>query len=102
EERFKEIQEAYEVLSDPEKRRQYDLFGTVGTVPTAPTGYDPFTDLFRMVDEFFGFHEPTRTYRRATRSERGEDVEAMLILSLEEAFKGGEKELEVEVWGKLS
>ncbi|MCS7192045.1 MAG: J domain-containing protein, partial [Armatimonadetes bacterium] len=85
-----------EVLSDPEKRRQYDLFGTVGEVPV-PTGvgFDPFDDLMRMVDEFFGFGSTTTRYR--TRTERGEDVEAVLEITLEEAFQGGEKEVEAEV-----
>ncbi len=95
EERFKEVNEAYGVLSDPEKRARYDRFGHEGLGNLG--GFRDYTvdfaDLFDELFEQFGFSTGRRT-RRTPR--RGRDLQMPLKLAFEEAVFGVEKEIAFE------
>jgi molecular chaperone DnaJ len=107
--RFKAINEAYEVLSDPSKRRNYDQFGHAGVEPGGGSGADfgfaggmgGFGDIFDM---FFG--SGGREYgRAASGAERGSDLRYDLEITLEEAAFGAEKTVPIarlETCGRCS
>ncbi len=93
-ERFKEINEAYEVLSDADKRAAYDRFGHAGVQGAGMGGFTDFSgfdDVFDFVEQFMGGFG-TRTRRRGPR--RGADIRYDLTLTFEEAVHGTEKEIE--------
>jgi molecular chaperone DnaJ len=97
-ERFKEVNEAYQVLSDPQRRQAYDMFGMAGVSGTADpgfgtAGFGAFSDLF---DAFFGGTAAGAGSRRA-RSVAGSDLRFDLRLTFEEAIRGTEKEIEYPV-----
>jgi molecular chaperone DnaJ len=95
EERFKEINEAYEVLSDPDRRASYDRFGHAangaGMGGGDPFGFggSPFGDLF---ESFFG---AATTTRRRQAPAHGADIQVTVDLSFEEAVFGAEKAVEI-------
>jgi molecular chaperone DnaJ len=96
-ERFKEINEAYQVLSDPQRRQAYDMFGTTGEGPDAgfpPGGFGNFGDIF---DAFFG---GTQAGARRGHPLAGADLRYDLRITLEEAVKGVEKEIEFSALGR--
>jgi molecular chaperone DnaJ len=94
EERFKEINEAYGILSDDQKRAAYDRFGHAGVQGTGgmPDFSVDFADIF---EEFFGMGGFGRSSQRSrTMPRRGADLQLRLDLSFEEAVFGIEKEIE--------
>jgi molecular chaperone DnaJ len=100
ENKFKEVNEAYEILSDDQKRSVYDRLGHAGLGTAAAGGFggfdfgggrDPF-EIFEEVFGGFGFSSG-RTQRRGPR--RGADLRYDLTLDFEEAIFGAEREIEV-------
>jgi molecular chaperone DnaJ len=89
--RFKEASEAYNVLSDAERRQRYDMFGHAGVSgPAGPEWSDmPFSDIFESI---FGGAFGTRPRQRTN---RGADLRYDMSISLEESFTGLEKQIDV-------
>lgn len=93
EDKFKEINEAYQVLSDQDKRTRYDQFGHAGVNGGGERGFDgfdPFGGFGDIFDTFFGGGARTANQPRS-----GEDISQRVNLTFEEAVFGCDKDVEI-------
>ncbi|MGH2412461.1 MAG: molecular chaperone DnaJ, partial [Microcystaceae cyanobacterium] len=100
EERFKEINRAYEILSEPDTRTRYDRFGEAGVASGPGSGFDygdmgGFADIFETIFSGFGGMGTGTTSRRRSGPARGDDLRLDLKLDFREAVFGGEKEIRI-------
>jgi molecular chaperone DnaJ len=98
--RFKEASEAYQILSDPDRRQRYDTFGRAGVDAGGPgagfEGFGGFSDIF---DAFFGGATAAGSARRG-RPQPGSDLRYDLRITFQEAVRGTEKEIEFRALGR--
>ena len=102
EERFKEVQHAYDVLSDTEKRKQYDRFGSQnGRGGPGPGGFNfegfDVSDLGDLGDIFGGLFGGRGRPQQQQRGQRGNDLEVEVRLSFEDSLKGVETTIPVQL-----
>lgn len=101
EDKFKEVKQAYDVLSDPEKRAGYDQFGPGafenGGYQSGPQGFGDFTGFGDIFDMFFGGGFGSASAgRRRNQPRRGADLRYDLEISLEEVISGAERDIEIQ------
>src|SRR4028119_1731029 len=99
-EKFKEINRAYEVLSEPEMRSRFDRFGEAGVSSAAGAGFPDMGDVGGFADIFESFFtgftgNAGQTSRRRNGPSRGDDLRLDLKLEFREGIFGGEKEIRI-------
>ena len=98
EEKFKQASEAYQVLSDPDKRAAYDRYGHAGVSNGAGvdgSGFAGMPDLGDIFGDIFGEMFNMGGSRRSSRAQRGRDLQYELTLSFEEAVFGKQSEIKI-------
>jgi molecular chaperone DnaJ len=87
EEKFKECAEAFDVLSDPQKKQEYDTYGSVGGNQGNPFSGFGMNDIFSRFGDFFGFGGQSQQVRK------GNDLRVKVQLTLDDIIKGVDKKI---------